>query len=123
MSRRSRYAQDHHLDEATSRNIGFFVFPKEPEPKDKEQAKELDPKDLAFSRGLLASSIIKGRSMSQAIGYYSSLRDLYGSESAMVIVNILQKLSMAHEGVRAQQGADILEGSLPKEIEVETTKI
>lgn len=122
MSRRSKYSQDHHLDEATSRGIGSFVFPKEREPE-KDKARDLDPGDLAFSRGLLASSIIKGRSMSQAIGYYSSLRDLYGSESAMVIVNILQKLSMAHEGVRAQQGADILEGSLPKEIEVETTKI
>lgn len=122
MSRKSYYNRDHNLDEATSRNIGSFVFPKEKEPI-KDKAFNLDPGDLAQSRGLLPSSILTGRSMSQAISYYSSLRDLYGSESAMMIVNILQKISMATEGIRAQQGARILEGSLPKEIEIETTNI
>lgn len=119
--RRDRYQDTHNLDEATSRQIGGFVFPDEPEPSEKKG--EIDPEALAFSRALLPSSIITGKNMAMAISYYSTLRDLYDSKSAMVLVNILQKISMAHEGKRADQGARILEGSLPREIEVETTQV
>ena len=117
---KERYKDTHILDSATSRRIGFFLFGEEPEPKIPEGSK-LDSEELKFSRGLLASSVINSPDLAKAISYYSTLRDIYGSPNARVIVDILQKLSMANEGKRSNQATGILEGQLPKEIEVETS--
>lgn len=117
---KTRYKDTHVLDSATSRRIGFFLFGAEPDPQIPEGSK-LDQEELKFSRGLLASSIVNSPDLAKAISYYSTLRDIYGSGNARVIVDILQKMSMATEGTRSAQATSILEGQLPKEIEVETS--
>lgn len=121
MSKRSeRYKDTHVLDSATSRRIGFFLFGEEPAPLVPEGS-DLDQNELKFSRGLLSSSVINSPDLAKAVSYYSTLRDIYGSPNARVIVDILQKMSMATEGKRAEQATEILNNSLPKEIEVETS--
>lgn len=117
---RARYKDTHTLDSATSRRIGFFLFGEEPDPALPEDSK-LDTEELKFSRSLLPSSVVNTPELAKAISYYSTLRDIYGSPNARVIVDILQKMSMATEGKRSDQATSILEGQLPKEIEVETS--
>lgn len=124
MSKRSKYFRDdHQLDNATSRRIGYFLFSQEPEPEDQYKESDIVLTNLKHSREILPSSIINGPELANAIGYYSTLRDLYESRSALVVVNILQKMSVAFKGVGRDQGTTILNNSLPKEIEIETSQL
>jgi hypothetical protein len=93
----------------------FGGFPEESRDEDGELTnfQEL----IQASRDLMKSGIIQGRKHAQAIVYYSSLRDIYGSPTALYIVNILMGTSISIGGIGRQQGTEILKGQLPKEVE------
>ena len=69
------------------------------------------------SQDLMKSCIIQGKHHAQAIFYYSMLRDVYGSPTALSQVNILMGTSVSVKGQGRTQGTEILKGQLPKEVE------
>ena len=117
--RRARYATgNQRLDEHTSKQIGNFMFGGFVEPKFNDKNEVINyPEMVKASQDLMKSCIIQGKNHAQAIFYYSMLRDVYNSPTALSQVNILMGTSVSVKGQGRTQGTEILKGQLPKEVE------
>ena len=93
--------------------FGGFV---EPKFNDKNEVINY-PEMVKASQDLMKSCIIQGKNHAQAIFYYSMLRDVYNSPTALSQVNILMGTSVSVKGQGRTQGTEILKGQLPKEVE------
>lgn len=107
------------LDQATSKLAGAFLFDTGEVPSsitgEKRELALLDS-----SRGLEMRARIKGPKTMAALTFYGILRDGFDSDAARVVSDVIKRLSIADNGEGRKEGVDILNGSLPKEIEIRT---
>lgn len=119
MSRKRYDTNQNRLDEVTSQRFARFLAP----THSGSEYKEILDKDREASRDLLPSATVKGKNHAQAFFFYGILRDRYNTKIGLIASNLLADLSVAHEGSRANQIASIMEGQLPKEVEVEVNRM
>jgi len=91
------------IDSTTSRQAGDFLFSLEQD-----------------SKALEMRSRVMGREMYSALLFYGILRDYYKSKSARIVGDIIKRLSIANEGLGRQEAVKILQGELPREIEIQS---
>lgn len=93
------------LDQATVTKITEFLFGK---------------KDLTESQFLDMRADIKGRDTFSAIVYYRILHEFYGCESARVIADLLERLSISKTREGRSEAVAVLCQNLPKETIIPT---
>lgn len=93
------------LDQATVTRITDFLFGK---------------KELTESQYLDMRSDIKGRDVFSAIVYYRILNEYYGCESARVIADLLERLSVSSSREGRSEAVAVLCQNLPKETVIPT---
>lgn len=91
------------LSQATVTAITEFLFGK---------------KGLTESQYLDMRSDIKGRDTFSAIVYYRILQEFYGCESARVIADLLERLSISKTRSGRSEAVAVLCQNLPKEIRI-----
>jgi len=111
--------RDGKIDQATSKIAGEFLFNTGEVPEsfnDEKREKAL----LDSSRGLEMRARIKGPQTMAALTFYGILRDGFDSEAARVVSDVIKRLSIADNGAGRAEAQAVLQGNLPKEIEVRT---
>lgn len=117
MSSRDRYQSN--LDAFTSRQAGAFLFDTGEQP-DSKSPKKLEKYILENSQGLEMRTIIKGSATMAALTYYGILREGFKSEAAQKVSDVIKRLAISDNGTGREQAQAVLQGNLPKEIEVKT---
>lgn len=110
------------LDAATSKVAGDFLFNTGEIPEgysDDKREKAL----LDNSRALEMRGRIKGPQVMAALTFYGILRDGFNSDAARVVSDVIKRLSIADNGEGRGEAQAVLQGNLPKEIEVRTGRV
>lgn len=91
------------LDRETTKKAGSFLFDT---PEDESKALDM-------------RTIIKGDKMMRTLLYYGGMSELFKSNSAKDIKNLIERLLMSDNGIRAEQAVETLKQNFPKRIEVD----
>jgi hypothetical protein len=111
------------LDARTTNKISSFLFNLIGIKSQNESEEQFKQRQIQISRGLEASTIVRGPKTLSALTYYGILRDGMESEAARQVGDVIKRLNVAYGGTGREQGATILRGGLPKEYEVRTSQL
>lgn len=92
------------LDKETTKKAGGFLFDT---PSDE-------------SRALDMRTVIKADTMMKSLLYYGCMSELFESQTAAQIKDLMERLLMSDQGLRAAQAVETLKQNFPKRVEIET---
>ncbi len=106
------FDEESRLDKHTAEQAGNFLFDLGPEPKD------ADEKIKHYSAILSAQTRVKGAKTMSALAYYDVLAQGFNSKAARIVGDSLKRLLIADKGLGREEAKTVLQGSIPKEVEV-----
>lgn len=118
MAYSAKYDQKN-LDAVTSRQAGSYLFDTAEIPLNLKKS-ESDTTLKNISKSLDMRTIIKGSQTFALLSYLGVLRDGFNADAARICSDVIKSLSVSYEGIGRDQAVEVLNGSLPKEIEVKT---
>lgn len=97
------YNKDRKISEHTERLAGEFLFEKQ----------EL------LTKALDMRTAIKTKEVMQCLTYYGILSEGSTSDMAKVVKDLVERLLMSQDGMRAEQAVEVLRQNFPKKVEIE----
>lgn len=97
------YNKDRKISEHTEKLAGEFLFEKS----------QLDTKPLDMR------TVVKTKEVMQCLTYYGILAEGSKSANAVIVKDLMERLLMSQDGMRAEQAVEVLRQNFPKKVEIE----